>query len=363
MPIRLPGVVVVGVVALLGLVASPAEAGAETATGWSVAQSFPREDFFDIGDIAATGPNDAWAVGGLCCDAGSGISRWDGTQWRSITPPAPPEGTVSAGFTNVGASSPEDAWVFGIGQDGLTFGQHWDGAAWSTTSFGQDVGIKDTAVVGPESAWFVGTRFTDTGEEPIAQHYDGQSWSETPLPTTAEKISAASDRDVWALGREEDGTLVTMRWTGSSWQTLPLPKPALHGDVFAVTGDILALGPDDVWASATLGKDEGIWPGSLLWHWNGRRWRKVGIDAPQDSPQRLASDGHGGLWIVSFNFTDLAYQFLHYSDGEVTREPVPLGEGTEANVNAITQVPGTHSLWAAGTDGSAATIWRYDPGQ
>jgi hypothetical protein len=366
MSIRLKHVAALGFVALLATVTSPAVAGAGTANGWSIVHSSPEFPRDDLTDIAATGPDDAWAVGsGPCCEEADSqqIIHWDGTGWRPITPPAPPQGTNYPSLTNVAASSPADVWVFGIGSEGLAFAQHWDGTAWKATALGQGVRVNDAAVTGPASAWFVGTRETGTGEEPIAGRYDGQGWSVTPLPATAWEMSASADRDVWALGSQEDGTLVTMRWTGSSWRTLPLPRPSLPRGVFALPGDVLALGPDNVWASATLGKDEGVWPGSVLWHWNGRRWSKTRIDAPQDSLRHLASDGRGGLWMVSFNFTDVADRLLHYSGGRVTGAPVPLGEGTSASIMAITLVPGTGSLLAAGTlqtdDAWAAAIWGY----
>ncbi|MEW2354391.1 hypothetical protein [Spirillospora sp. NPDC029432] len=349
---------------LLGLGAAPAAAG----TGWQVAHTspgFPQDEF---GDIAATGPDDAWAVGsGPCCGAPGEpqkISRWDGTAWRDVAAPAPPGATSYATLTHVGASSPRNAWVFGIDGNGLTYGHRWDGTAWRTSVFEEYARIHDTAVTGPRSAWVVGMRPTADGEEPVSRRWDGQGWTVAPMPVPAQAVSDPPRGRPWAIGQGEGQPVVAMRWTGSAWRTVPLPKPELPPDVDAYPGDILALAPDDIWASAVLGKGESVWPGAVLWHWNGRRWRQVRIDAPRDSVERLASDGRGGLWIASTNVHESSY-LLHYSKGRVTRHPAPLGDGTAANVQAIARVPGTGTVLAAGRlhgDNSgawAATVWRY----
>ncbi|MFI0352629.1 hypothetical protein [Actinomadura sp. 9N407] len=356
----------VGVVAMASLNAVPAVAQAQGESGWRIASSspdFPRDDF---SDIAVTGPDDAWAVGSApCCEIEQQkLSHWDGTNWRPVTPPAPPEGTRYAPLTHVGASSPSNVWAFGMGADDDAFVHHWNGTAWHTSAFERGLRVQDTAVLGPRSTWFVGARWTGTGEEPIAQHHNGQGWSRTVLPGTPQAMSASGNGNVWAIGSAESGGVISMRWTGSSWKSLPLPKPALEPGVNAYPGDILALGPRNVWATAVLGKGEGVWPGSVLYHWNGMRWRQVKVDAPQDSLVRLASDGRGGLWIVSAGIHPSAY-LLHYSRGRLTRQAAPIGTGTYASIEAISRVPGTRSLMAAGhvgnEEGWAATVYRYDP--
>jgi hypothetical protein len=355
-----------GVVAMASLTAVPAMARAEVDSGWQIAYSTPDFPGDDFHDIAATGPDDAWAVGsGPCCDTeAQKLSRWDGTGWQPVTPPAPPQGTRYASLVHVGASSPSNVWVFGLGADDDGFTHHWDGTAWRTSAFERGVRVHDAAVLGPQSAWFVGTRWDGTAEEPIARHHDGREWTTTALPGTPEAMSATPDRNVWAIGRNERGRVITMRWTGSSWKRLPLPRPALEPGVRAYPGDILALGPNNVWASAVLGKGEGVWPGSVLYHWDGTRWSQVEIDAPRDSLYKLASDGRGGLWIVSANVHESAY-LLHYSRGRVTREPAPVGTGTYASISEIVRIPGTRSLLAAGHLGNeqswGAAVFRYDP--
>jgi hypothetical protein len=354
--------------ALLFLATTLSPARAAEDTGWRIAYTSPGFPGDRFEDVVATGVDSAWAVGTApCCNEADQmlIGRWDGTQWQVVTPPKPPPGTRYPSVFRVGASSDTDVWVFGAGADTSRFGSHWDGASWTTTDFGSDFEIYDAVVPAPNDAWVVGTSWDGSKETAVAQHFDGSAWTTIPMPGVAERLSGVAANDVWAIGRTADYKPITMRWNGRSWRMVALPKLALDPGVSAHPGDILALGHDDVWATAVLGKDEGVWPGPVLMHWNGRRWRQVKIDAPADSLYRLAPDGKGGLWIVSGLVHAHPY-LLHYSEGMVTRQLAPAEPGTTPGIESIVPVPGTRALWAVGSlhhdsGSSAATVFRYDP--
>lgn len=358
-----------GILSLLTLGATPSLAHATPDPGWQinyVSPDFPRDDF---SDIAATGPDDAWAVGAPPCCAGDNrrLSHWDGTRWQDVTLPAPPPTVETPFLSVVRASSPTDVWTFGGGSRGpelAAFGGHWDGTDWQTTEFEAGVRIQDAAVLGPADVWFVGTKDTETGSSPIAEHYDGTRWTSMAMPGVANAMSAVSANDIWAVGEPGGRAVGAMRWDGRSWRTVKLPKPSLGPGVFMSPGAVLAVGPRDVWASAVLGKDEGVWPGPVLWHWNGKRWTLVRINAPKDAVYQMASDGAGGLWIVSSHVSPSA-ALLHYSHGRVTREAAPVGSAENAQIMSVALIPGTRSVWGVGIldaeDSWAAAVFRYDP--
>jgi hypothetical protein len=353
----------VGVIGLLGLGVQPSTAHAAPDPDWRISYTAPvPQDGLE--DIAATGPDDAWAVGsGPCCGRDQRlIVHWDGAQWRTVAlPPAPPK-AFYPDLRTVAASSPTDVWVFGSDFNGLVFGHHWDGGTWQTTEFGKDLTIRDAVALGPGDVWFVGTTGLDSGEKPIAEHYDGARWTAFDLPGDPQAISAVATGDVWAVG-QVDGGAAAMHWDGRQWETTALPQPSVGPGVGVLSSDILATGPDDAWASAVLTK-YGLEPGVVLWHRSGGTWQQVNIDAPDDSVMKLASDGAGGVWMVSAGVRPNA-DLLHYSHDELTRQAAPAGPGQVANVNSITLIPGTRSLWGAGEvvlDGEAtATVYRYDP--
>jgi hypothetical protein len=358
---------VLGALTLIGLgtVTSPAAA---QDTGWRIASTSPDYPGDGFADIAATGPNDAWAVGtGPCCGPENRqISHWDGATWQSVALPEAPQAARYPTLSTVGASSPGDVWAFGEGMDGPAFGHHWDGTTWQTTTFSTEARIRETAVIAPDDAWIAGLEWTGTGDEPLVEHYDGDQWTRTPLPDGVQDvnaISATSAGDVWAIVDVGNGMPTTLYWSGAAWRTARLPAPTRDEGVSVAAGDILVLGPRDAWATGILAH-QGVVPGPVLWHWNGKKWKLVTVDAPEDSLTKLASDGGHGVWMVSAGPRPTA-DLLHYSHGGVTREPAPVEPGTTAGVDEIVLIPGTRSLWGAGSlvrDGdSAATVYRYDP--
>jgi hypothetical protein len=363
--------VVVGALALLGLGAVTIPSGAVEETGWRIAAVSPAYEGDGYASIAATGPDDAWAVGNAtCCDPEQRkMSHWNGTEWEPVTLPPAPDQALYPVLRMVGASSPDDVWTFGDAANGPGFGHHWDGTAWTTSVFGKNVLIDGTAVLGPDDAWFTGSDWSEeAGDQPVVEHYDGGAWTRTPLPASVEDvngISASSAASVWVLGWGH-GAPVTLHWDGSAWRSVGLPMPDLDPGWGVADGDILSIGPKNAWASGILAHD-GLRPGPVLWHWNGKRWRLVPVDSPQDSLTKLAPDGRGGLWMVSAGPRPTA-DLLHYTGAgvPVTREPAPVQPGTTANVDRLVLIPGTRSLWGAATlvdaDGhSAAAIDRYDP--
>jgi hypothetical protein len=355
---------VIGVLALLGLGAVTGPARAAEETGWRIATVSPTYSGDEFRDVAATSPDDAWAVGeGPCCGTDDRqVSHWDGASWRPVALPAVPQDVRYPSLSAVGASSANDVWVFGKGMDGPAFGHHWDGTAWQTTVLGEDDDIKDSAVIGPADVWVAGT---GTAYQPLVEHYDGAQWTDTPLPATlwdVDAISASATDDVWLMGSDATGP-VMLHWTGSEWHTVALPPPPLDDGVRVAAQDVLATGPHDAWATGAL-THEGVVPGPVLWHWNGRCWSLVRLDAPDDSLNTLASDGDGGVWVVSSGPRPGA-DLLHYSGGTLTREPVPAEPGTTPDVRELALIPGTRSLWGVGAltnDGdAAAVVYRYDP--
>ncbi len=120
--------------------------------------------------VTAIGPDDAWAVGsyeelGLRLDAPS-TSRplalhWDGSAWTVV--PLPDVG--SGGLTGVAATGPDDVWAVGSAYDepgspGWPLLMHWDGSAWSeaTASLPAQGGLQAVTVIPGGGLWAVGTQ-------------------------------------------------------------------------------------------------------------------------------------------------------------------------------------------------------------
>jgi hypothetical protein len=309
-------------------------------------------------DVAAVGPQDAWAVGstGGYTDTVPLIRRWDGNSWRTVTAPPLPKGARDGVLRKVVAYSPSDVWIFGdrraddlLGPSG--FGLHWNGANWRTTDFGAGT-VSDAVALGPNDLWVVGDRSTKTNPFlPFARHFDGRHWKKAAVPGGSWALSARSAKDIWAVGQTSGKAprATVSRWNGRKWRSMPRPRPVLRRNVQYRISDVFARGAKDVWATLTLSdlSRGGSPAGSLLMHWNGRVWTRAKLGLRKDTLFDLTPDGKGGLWLlssVSADRTDL----LHYAGERLTRQKAPAKSDTTGDLRSLALVPGTPSLWAVG---------------
>jgi hypothetical protein len=204
---------------------------------------------------------------------------------------------------------------------------------------------------GPRDAWAFTYNYGTKQE--TAHHYNGRSWRSRKLPVSvgggsfADAASSASPSDIWAWGFESaTSRYVTLHYDGRSWRTIPLPANLAPPGVTITGEQILAVSQSDAWASVNAYATGSAGPVILL-HWNGRHWRKVTGTLPAGALKGpLASDGDGGLWLVTQTTTGVSY-FTHYLAGKWTRSRVPAAPGGALDVTALALIPGTQSLWAS----------------
>lgn len=191
--------------------------------------------------LSVWGPSadDVWAVGGQLAsiaDTGQGLAyrRTDGA-WAA---------------TEVPADTPLLNWVHGSGDEVWAVGNagaalRFDGSAWQPVDTGVDVPLWGTFVFGPNDVWAVGGNAFDQDTNGIIIHYDGNSWSESPLPeldrSTAAifKIFGMSPDDIHAVGAKG----VLLHYDGSAWTQEP---SGTGNDMISLWGtaadDIIAVG-------------------------------------------------------------------------------------------------------------------------
>lgn len=232
-----------------------------------------------LSDVAAVAPGDAWIVGysSFLGSPQTLAERWDGSSWSVVPSPV-----ISGGseFDAVAALNANDAWAVGTRAGGLpefqatsvTLTAHWDGSTWtavpSPNISNRSHRLEDVAVIASNDVWAVGyyRNWTELYKTLIL-HWNGSSWSITPSPNFPGEnflygVSGTATNDVWAVGEAWDGVTskqIFLHWNGSSWSQVTGPG----GPTACVgcTGDVLAMGPDDVWAV-----------GSTIGHWDGTQW-------------------------------------------------------------------------------------------
>lgn len=250
--------------------------------------------------VWAATADDVFAVG----DGGT-ILRRTNDVWSAMA-----SGTTS-NLRAVWGSSSTDVWVGGASQTLI----HFDGVSWSRVG-GATADINAAWGSSANDAWFVGGGFV--------MHASGGQVSSTSFPGTLLSVSGTGPGDVWATGE----SLNVRRYNGTVWTTTTTGLGTTHLAV-------LAISPDDAWASAAL-------PGKEAAHWDGSKWTIVGTGRAVFN--FMAALGKNDVWGVG-----TALRVGHWTGSAWTVEQ-PFG--TVGSLWSVTTVPG--HAWLVGDGGLIA---------
>ena len=341
-----------------GVAVALAASGAQAAAtpGWRVVATYPQAQTMTA--VSATGAANAWSVGlsGGCCDLL--VSHWNGKKWETIAVP----GAIGGGFTNqvtgasVAAIAGGRAMILVASTDeelGTNWVDafEWRGRSWSAVHAFTDLpgGVISS---GPDDVWGF-----DSGT-PMAEHYNGASWSQVSIPVTVAQASGSAAAGDWVTGTvaAQPGRVELLHWGKGAWRNSVLPKIAVPTGDQMFPGAVDAATLADIWVTVSVGPSAGRGPvTAVLLHWNGKAWSKAAVPKGV-SPSSVASDGHGGAWMTPDTAASVMY---HYSGGRWTHVPRPVKTDLQSDLELI---PGTRSVLAtAELRGSEGAILKYGP--
>lgn len=161
-------------------------------------------------------------------------------------------------------------------------------------------------------------------------------------------LSAFSATDIWAVGGQSKHRTLIEHYNGTSWNVIPSPSASFGGIGNVLEGVAVIPGKNEVWAVGYA--SNRLSQRSISEFYNGSTWRLVATAA--------GNDYLGG--VVAFSSNDL--QAVGGGDalqwnGWKTRWTSTAFTQLNYNLWALSQVPGTHQLWAVGQ------IWNYDRGK
>jgi hypothetical protein len=149
--------------------------------------------------IVAISSDDVWAVGDFRNEPGAfhGITyHWNGQAWSHVDSPIEHMGG-DGGLDDVAASGPNDVWAIG-GANGAVVLMHWDGSQWNLVSAPPNSG-SSLAAVGPDDLWASGWNGF--------WHWNGTAWTEVPasVPGASYVIRSGGMAivgacDIWCAG-------------------------------------------------------------------------------------------------------------------------------------------------------------------
>jgi hypothetical protein len=326
---------------------------------WKVVPS-PLVSGGELRAIAADAPDDAWAVGGpsLFEDGPRPtalIEHWDGTRWVVVSSPA-----VAGVLESVAIAAPDDVWAVGElgasgrgkfrgeGGRGQALAERWNGAKWIRTRFPGLRRLSAAAATSARDVWMAGA---ETAGAAVILHWDGERWTRTRRPD-AELLGlvALSPTDVWAVGDASGSRFLEMHWDGRHWSSYSQPPPngGYGPDESPEITSVDASGSRDVWAAGDAGNSgEPAWPDTVLFHWDGTRWRKA-VAPRNEWIYALALRAPGDLWMAGGSGSGDAYSppLLERRVGPKWQPTTPAGQIDGLSTDQ------TDGLWAVGFVGS-----------
>jgi hypothetical protein len=318
-------------------------------TSWSVARTWPEHQLAtQITDVTAFSPTNVWVFGGPGAFPGIGTWHLIGTTWHHVT-------GLATGVTFVSALSRSDMWAIGDNVAPEDILLHYSAGTWQQLSSPVLNGLNFTRILAlsDTNVWVIGSpgAFPGIG----TWHLRGTTWHKvTGLAGAISTASAISRSDMWAIGADSvSPDDILLHYNGTTWQQLT--GTALAGLQFE---RILALSDTDVWVTAAPGGG----PNQQLLHFDGTQWSSVPITVPSGVQlESITSDGNGGLWFSGFGSSPAQWAVHRSATG--TWSSTDLGSGR--TVFDLALIPGTTSLWGAGTlaaaPGSDAAIWGHGP--
>jgi hypothetical protein len=265
-------------------------------------------EFFAAAFAAA---NDGWGVGRR--DSGLGadyaIDHWDGSRWTVV--PSAHLGGRGVVLLDVAALGPNDAWAVGLDTPapgvgkGRTLTEHWDGVHWEAVAT-PDVGQSELAAldaVTHDNVWAVGNHLGST----LIEHWDGRRWKAIPNPAarrgTLVDIDGVSADDIWAVGwygSEPNTRPLLEHWNGANWRRIdsPVRRGFLAGVAVPSTRNVWVAGGHDI-------------SREFVAHRLGAKWRTA--RPPHFKKQQIttiAAAGNNDIWATgliwnSGNYTSL----------------------------------------------------------
>ncbi|HEY2549282.1 MAG TPA: hypothetical protein VGI64_01750 [Streptosporangiaceae bacterium] len=329
--------------------------------GWRIVRRIgPATSTTSLDAVTATGPADAWAVGGSCggCTVQRLlVERWNGTAWRQARVPSAIATDVSAAA--ISARSARNVWIIGGSQAAdAPVAVRFNGSRWTSSRLPSWVVRLDRAgetlevpaAFGRSDVW--NFSLASISNPAVAARFDGHSWHRVFLPGRPDQVSAPAANDIWAVGpsrktmNSAHPVNFAMHWNGHSWQALRMPavRPLTSSPLA-----VLALGSRNVWVMMRTGTVSHLT--GLLLHWNGRSWQRVKVPSTGVSlggtefGRPLVPDGHGGFWFQQNGLKAPNPLFMyHYSGGKFTRQRI----GSGLNMDGFAWIPRTRSVWAVG---------------
>ena len=214
--------------------------------------------------------------------------HWNGSQWSLVLPAKFGGDSL---FTSVDTLADGTAWAVGFQTTATgrsTLIEHASGSTWTQVASPNVAGSTDNSLMAVSGTattglWAVGYYLSPTGRlQPLVLRYDttkpSPTWvmvSGVPVPGTIDTVLTAvhvrTASDVWAVGYYNDGAAdqpLALHWNGSTWTNSPVPGTGMLRKV-------TTAGAGNVWAVGSYYNPSGQRYQTLVVHFDGTAWTTV----------------------------------------------------------------------------------------
>jgi len=151
--------------------------------------------------VVAISPSDAWAIGVTFAgyhSRSSVLENWNGRSWSIVSQPV-----AGAVLNGLAATGPDDVWA--VGDGGVI--EHFNGTSWIQlpNPAGGDESLSSVAALSPTDAW------TMSSDGTLTEQWKGTKWSAVPTATTLPSgfrlgaLAGLSGGPMFAAGGNDDG--------------------------------------------------------------------------------------------------------------------------------------------------------------
>jgi VCBS repeat protein len=248
-------------------------------TQWSLASpaTFTSDALLTGVDTLADGS--AWSVGFQTAADGTRrtlIEHASGGTWTPVASPNDGSSATDNSLVAIGGTQATGLWAVGWRESPsglqplvLRYDTTRPSPTWVSVTGAGGVpapGVIDTVLTGIDvqsasDVWAVGYYFDGSADRPLALHWDGSTWSNSPIPGTGllRKVRAAGPGNVWAAGTYYNASLqnyqtLVAHFDGTAWTTV------VSADSATASDEIIGLAGDPAGSSITAVGRQGPRP-------------------------------------------------------------------------------------------------------
>jgi hypothetical protein len=294
----------------------------------------------------------------------------------SITgsPPVAPSGADNT-FTGVTEISACDVWAAGFdivsGED-QPLTEHWDGNSWTVLpspgpSGSSSAVLEDVRAVSTSDVWAVGSFVDSRGQQDtLAMNWNGSAWSAVPTPSPAgtfsqlKAVRAVSANNVWAVGSSFTNatgfsTLIE-HWNGTSWTIKASPNPGAPATSSLLTG-LAVVSATNAWAVGTTSDATNDHP--LILHWNGTAWQPASPTLNGSFRlQAVAATSASNAWAVGASSDGTKTLILRWN-GTNWKQVTSPSPTTDNDLRGVAATSGSNA-WAVGFTATGTLILAWN---